>query len=277
MSYNVIALENLTELKNRRGNPTSTTIATVLGLNYPMVEAYSVYWWDNSSLATGDDNEIVEPIIGPTGRWFKINLDQIPQMNVDWNSNSGITQILNKPTLSTVATTNDYDDLNNKPDLSQYYPLSNPSGYITSIPAPTWTSITGKPTTLSGYGITDPVVLTTGSYSNPSWITSLDYSKITNVPIPANTKRIETYSGTTDASGNFTITYSSAYSSTPYVNAVLINPNTQQLVRVTSSSTTGFTVNATNRATVNLLSTDLLLGNTTPLVGGTVTVVVIGN
>ena len=39
------------------------------------------------------------------------------QVNSDWNSNSGVSQILNKPTLSTVATTGDYNDLSNKPSI----------------------------------------------------------------------------------------------------------------------------------------------------------------
>ena len=39
------------------------------------------------------------------------------QVNSDWNSSSGVTQILNKPTLATVATTGDYDDLVNKPSI----------------------------------------------------------------------------------------------------------------------------------------------------------------
>lgn len=42
--------------------------------------------------------------------------------------------------------------------------------------------IGSPPTTLSGYGITDPVVLTSGSYSNPGWITGLAYSKLSGVP-----------------------------------------------------------------------------------------------
>ena len=33
--------------------------------------------------------------------------------------------------------------------------LTNGSGYLTSVPAQTFTSLTGKPTTLAGYGITD--------------------------------------------------------------------------------------------------------------------------
>lgn len=45
-----------------------------------------------------------------------------------------------------------------------------------------WADITGKPTTLAGYGITDPIVLTSSSYSDPAWITSLAWSKITGAP-----------------------------------------------------------------------------------------------
>jgi hypothetical protein len=41
-----------------------------------------------------------------------------------------------------------------------------------------WSKITGTPTTIAGYGITD-AVSTSGSYANPSWITSLAGSKIT--------------------------------------------------------------------------------------------------
>jgi hypothetical protein len=69
--------------------------------------------------------------------------------------------------------------------------LRNTSGGATSfalltasdIPSLDWSKITtGKPTTLAGYGITDPIVLTSGSYSNPAWITALAWSKITGTP-----------------------------------------------------------------------------------------------
>ena len=48
-----------------------------------------------------------------------VNKPSIPaaQVNSDWNSNSGVSQILNKPSLATVATTGDYDDLVNKPSI----------------------------------------------------------------------------------------------------------------------------------------------------------------
>jgi hypothetical protein len=39
------------------------------------------------------------------------------QVNSDWNSSSGVSEILNKPTLSTVATSGSYDDLTDKPDI----------------------------------------------------------------------------------------------------------------------------------------------------------------
>jgi hypothetical protein len=56
------------------------------------------------------------------------------------------------------------------------------SAPVTSLP---FSSITGTPTTLAGYGIADPIVLTSGSYANPSWLTSLAYAKLTGAPLLA--------------------------------------------------------------------------------------------
>ena len=54
-------------------------------------------------------------------------------MNSDWNSSSGVSQILNKPNLATVATSGDYDDLQNKPTIpTNVSDLNNDSGFITS-------------------------------------------------------------------------------------------------------------------------------------------------
>lgn len=49
-----------------------------------------------------------------------------------------------------------------------------------------WSHVTGTPTTLAGYGITDPVVLTSGSYADPAWLSSLAGAKITGT-VPAAT------------------------------------------------------------------------------------------
>ena len=68
---------------------------------------------DTSSLATvatsGDYDDL-------------INKPTIPaaQVNSDWNSSSGVSEILNKPTLATVATSGDYTDLTNKPTIIAY-------------------------------------------------------------------------------------------------------------------------------------------------------------
>ena len=39
------------------------------------------------------------------------------QVQADWNANSGLASILNKPTLATVATSGSYNDLINKPTI----------------------------------------------------------------------------------------------------------------------------------------------------------------
>ena len=52
------------------------------------------------------------------------------QVNSDWNAVSGVAQILNKPTLATVATTGAYSDLSGTPSLSGYQTTAN---LVTSI------------------------------------------------------------------------------------------------------------------------------------------------
>jgi hypothetical protein len=75
-------------------------------------------------------------------------------------------------------------------------------GRITALSAqtvtPAWGSITGRPTTVAGYGITDPFVFTSATYANPAWITSLAWSKVTGTP----TTRAGY--GITDAEGTIT-------------------------------------------------------------------------
>ncbi len=51
--------------------------------------------------------------------------------------------------------------------------------WVTSL---AWTKVTGVPTTLASMGMTDPVVVTSGSYADPSWVTSLAWTKVTGAP-----------------------------------------------------------------------------------------------
>lgn len=276
-----------------------------------------------------------------TGKW------RGSTWNPAWNDVAG------KPSFAAVSTSGLYADLSGKPDLSIYYLNSNPSGYISSVPAQSFASLTGKPTTLAGYGITDALTSSTGtpatrtitingtsqdlsanrtwsvgdlsssgSYDNPTWITSIAYGKLTdtptipsntsqiaesgnlyytdtrarssisltttgsgaasynsgvlNIPTPPSAKRIESYSGTTNASGNYTVTFGTAYAVAPNVQATIPNQAAvNQFIKVTSVSTTGFTVNVFQRNSVTLLAVDVLLSTTTNVNGAPVDVMVL--
>lgn len=70
-------------------------------------------------------------------------------------------------------------------NISQWnssYPNSNPSGFI-SLSSLTWTNIIGKPTTLTGYGITDayPSSNPSGFISNLSGLTTTNLSEGSNL------------------------------------------------------------------------------------------------
>lgn len=63
-------------------------------------------------------------------------------------------------------------------------------------------------------------------------------------------KRQETYSGTTNGSGTYTVTFSTSYSVAPNIQANIINGTDNQIIRITDVSTTGFTVLVRNRTDV---------------------------
>lgn len=79
------------------------------------------------------------------------------QVNSDWNAVSGVTQILNKPTLGTAASQNTSAFATSAQGTLAASALQPGA----SIP---WSTLTSVPTTLSGYGITDAYPLT----GNPS-------------------------------------------------------------------------------------------------------------
>lgn len=199
--------------------------------------------------------------------------------------------------------------------------------FLTSVPSQSFTSLTGKPTTLSGYGVTDAYPLTgnpsgfitsevDGSITNEielpsqtssggkflqtngassSWQTALTsevdgsitnegsisvgsgssttstigsntsgsatitissgegilVSESGNTITIANTKRQETYTGTTNSSGIYTVTYASAYSVVPNIQyAVGVGGLRTYSIILTASSTTGFTVKVENRTDI---------------------------
>ena len=143
----------------------------------------------SSSLAT----------VATTGSYDDLtNKPTIPaaQVNSDWNSNSGVSQILNKPNLAAVATSGSYDDLTNKPTI--------PAAQVNS----DWNSNSGvseilnKPTiptnsdfSLSGLSDTTITTPTSGqvlAYDGSKW----KNKSTSRTDITANTTFNETITGT---------------------------------------------------------------------------------
>ena len=169
------------------------------------------------------------------------------QVNSDWNSVSGVSQILNKP-----------------------------STFPPSAHTQPWSTITSTPTTVAGYGLTDAATTTqlATKFNNPTGTTA-QYIRgdgsLATLPIA---KRIETYTGTTNASGQVTVTYSSAFSAVPNVQTpppALAN----QTWTLTASTTTGFTAVLNQRNVVTLLGLEVLLGAVVPVSGSAAQIVVI--
>lgn len=77
--------------------------------------------------------------------------------------------------------------------------------------------------------------------------TSGNYNDLSNKP---TLKRHESFTGTTNASGNYVVTFGTAFASAPDVQAQLVNPADNDFIRVMSISTTGATINVRRRTDV---------------------------
>ncbi len=89
-------------------------------------------------------------------------------------------------------------------------------------------------------------------------------------------KRIDTYNGTTDANGLFTVTYATAFPTIPSVQPEPLLSANQTWVKVTST-TNGFSMRLVQRAAVTLLATEVLLAAVTNVVGASVKATVIAS
>ena len=99
-----------------------------------------------------------------------ITLSDVPaQVNADWNSNSGASQILNKPSLATVATTGNYSDLSGKPTIptvDQTYNASSSNAQSGTAVAGALATVNQVPASTSS---DENKVLTVNSSGNPVW------------------------------------------------------------------------------------------------------------
>lgn len=152
--------------------------ATVISNDWPLNDSYTVFVWDDYSVDTPDDVNVVKPTQDPTtnGRWLKVDVTQIPQINTDWDAVAGISQILNKPSLASVATSGSFNDLTNKPALTVGAPTSRSVSLATayqatdtSKPAIVTVNLLSTPTiTLLGGGTTNIGEVRIGSNSTVS-------------------------------------------------------------------------------------------------------------
>lgn len=178
MAYQTLALRNLTELKARRGSALNPTLASIMGINYPIDEDYIVYEWQESATTTPDDYEVVGSNLGSPdfGRWMRVNLATNPQVNSDWSATSGAAVILNKPTIPAVQVSADWTAISgftqilNKPTIpaaqvnadwnsqSGIAQIINKPSFSTVATSGSYSDLSGKPS-LSA-------VATSGSYSD---------------------------------------------------------------------------------------------------------------
>lgn len=110
-------------------------------------------------------------------------------------------------------------------------------------------------TALSSYNSLNPIIITN----------SLGYKP----------RRPATYSGTTDANGAYTATFATPFTVAPNIQASLVpQSQTNQYIRISSISTTGFTVNAYQFNTNNVLGIINLINTTSNIVGANIDVLV---
>jgi hypothetical protein len=63
-------------------------------------------------------------------------------------------------------------------------------------------------------------------------------------------KKIETFSGISNSSGNYTVVFSTPYTAIPNIQPQPFNPDLKDFCRVTARSLTGFTVNIQRRTDI---------------------------
>lgn len=91
----------------------------------------------------------------------------------------------------------------------------------------------------------------------------------------ADMSKTTAYSGTTNSSGVYTVTFASPYPVAPNIQANVVNQSsTDQFLRITSVSTTGFTINVFQRSPVTLLGISLLPGSVTNVTSASVDVLI---
>ena len=98
------------------------------------------------------------------------------QVNSDWNANSGVAQILNKPVLFS----GNYNDLSNKPTIpTKTSQLTNDSGFLTSESEPAFNASAAKNITSGEVTVlSNTLGINTGDETQSSIISKLGYTPV---------------------------------------------------------------------------------------------------
>lgn len=151
------------------------------------------------------------------------------------------------PILASVAISDDFRDLAYAPDVN------NLPQYYHKYEADTLHKLSISNNTISiktGNLVVNSIIIPSQVSQTITGNNGISINTGVNTFTVSKTKRQETYSGTTDASGNYTVTFGTSYSATPNIQANPIGGSTETFLKITSISTTGFAVNVFQRATV---------------------------
>lgn len=229
------------------------------------------------------------------------------QENADWNATSGVAEILNKPeTMPPTAHTHpisDVDGLKVALDAKYSTPAGKADQYLRgdgslapfpAIPAAQvsadWnassgpSSILNKPTTFPPSAHTHAISevsglqsALSGKYDKPTG-TASQYLRGDGTPaaFPAipTVKRMETYSATTDANGLVSITYPTPFAVAPNVQPGP-PPSADMSWVLVSSTATGCSLRLVQRATLTVLSLQVLAGTVTNVAGSPAKILVV--
>lgn len=157
------------------------------------------------------------------------------------------------------ATSLPWSGVTNAPTkLSQF---SNDAGYLTSVPAQTWASITGKPTfatvaTSGSYNdLTDkPTIPSLSGYATQNWVTSQGY--LTSIPAATSSAYGGIQIGYTTSGKNYAVQLSNGKA---YVNVPWTDTNTTYSSG-TNISISGTTINCTYSYTLPTATSSVLGG-----------------
>lgn len=249
----------------------------------------------------GFNGSTVLPVHWTIGTGLQISSGSLVALPQAW------ADITGKPSFATVATSGNYNDLTNKPAIpaaqvqSDWNAVSSPAAILNkpTLFSGAYSALTGIPATFAPTAHTHAAADVVSGTMALARLPALPISQTTGLqaaldgkfPAPAGTtaqyirgdgtlatlpvaRRIETYSGTTNASGQITVTYGTAYPTAPIVQPPA-PAAANQVWTMVSSTTTGFTLQLNQRNTVTLLSIEVLLGATVPVAGTTAKILVV--